>query len=437
MNLMMIVGLAIEAFMIVIGSTILIEGALERKFSVSFKGVLFILSWIPLSLLFPLIGPPSILSVITMCSAFLFWKTKNLVFSLSISFVSLFVVVIWNYLAQVLVMEIMRIGYQSAIDMIGWLLSYAVTAIGAWTTTYFLRKPFRKLLTTKIFESEFQKWIIGFLLLTFVIFYSDIFMGNYLGFSVYVLLFRGIQLLLYLGLLLGIVWKLHGMYKKDKQNEIDRIQAEQQIHYLSHTETLYEEMRSLHHDYRNVLFGFQGYLEEDDTEGALQYFNDNMARVNSALNKGDFKNSQMKNLNIPAVKGLVASKIVSALAHSVQVKVECTDPLDDISMDNIDFCRCLGILLDNAIEEAVNLEAKDVSVAFINEADHIWVIVSNSCRENLPTVKQMFKRGYSSKGENRGLGLDNLAQIIRKVPNATLESENKNGVFTQHIKIYS
>jgi len=230
------------------------------------------------------------------------------------------------------------------------------------------------------------------------------------------------------------------IYSKTVKNKYEqkRLKSEMEIQkrYTEKVETLYEEMRALHHDYRNLLFGFQGYLEDKDWDGATNYYEENMARVSQTLDKADFGTSQLKNLKVSAVKGLMSAKIMSAQTHGVEIKVECTEPITEIDMDVVDFCKCLGILLDNAIEEVLHLADKKVAVAFMKEEDHIWIVVSNPCRSELPTVKLLFKKGYSTKGEGRGLGLSNFAEIVNKQSNAQRETHRQGNVFNQHLKIF-
>ena len=47
----------------------------------------------------------------------------------------------------------------------------------------------------------------------------------------------------------------------------------------------------------------------------------------------------------------------------------------------------------------------------------------------------LFKQGFSTKGENRGLGLSNLKEIIDKYKNVTLDTFIKNELFFQEITI--
>lgn len=47
----------------------------------------------------------------------------------------------------------------------------------------------------------------------------------------------------------------------------------------------------------------------------------------------------------------------------------------------------------------------------------------------------LFKQGFSTKGENRGIGLSNLKEILNKYRNVTLDTFIKNKLFFQEITV--
>ena len=104
-------------------------------------------------------------------------------------------------------------------------------------------------------------------------------------------------------------------------------------------------------------------------------------------------------------------------------------------MDIIDFMRCLGIILDNAVEAAIESENKILNIAFINKNKSILVIVENTFPDELPPVYKMFKYGFSTKGNNRGIGLSNLREISNKYKNVSLETVVKDDKFIQNLTI--
>lgn len=77
----------------------------------------------------------------------------------------------------------------------------------------------------------------------------------------------------------------------------------------------------------------------------------------------------------------------------------------------------LGILLDNACEEELKNtgERNKISVTVVEEEEIIHIEVKNRISEDANlSEEQLFADGYSTKGENRGLGLARAKQICDK-----------------------
>ena len=60
--------------------------------------------------------------------------------------------------------------------------------------------------------------------------------------------------------------------------------------------------------------------------------------------------------------------------------------------------------------------------------------MKNSCRE-VPPIHQIYQKGFSTKGDNRGLGLGNLREILAECEGVTLDTYSKDGSFIQEIGI--
>ena len=95
--------------------------------------------------------------------------------------------------------------------------------------------------------------------------------------------------------------------------------------------------------------------------------------------------------------------------------VEIPAVVEKINMKSVTLARILGVFLDNAIEECEQYgDNAKLSMAILEKADRQLIIVKNSCRDNIPTVKQVFTKGFSTKGEGRGLGLASVRQLLDK-----------------------
>ena len=103
-------------------------------------------------------------------------------------------------------------------------------------------------------------------------------------------------------------------------------------------------------------------------------------------------------------------------------------------MNIIDLSRVVGILLDNAIEGAKATERPYIKLALINKENSVSMILVNSTTKDTPPIHVIYKKGFSTKGNNRGLGLNNLKEIIGKYNNVSLDTIIEANEFTQVIE---
>jgi len=194
-------------------------------------------------------------------------------------------------------------------------------------------------------------------------------------------------------------------------------------------------MRSFKHDYANIISSMIGYIDEDDMAGLKKHFYDNILPLSHEIGKNDSKIALLKNMKILEVKGLLSSKLIRAQEMGIEVLIDIKDPIEKINMHIIDLTRVLGILLDNAIEEGETSDKHNIRVGFIREDRILIILISNSCGEEVPPIYKINKKGYSTKGENRGIGLSNLKDILDRYKYITLDTIIQDGEFIQKITI--
>lgn len=112
----------------------------------------------------------------------------------------------------------------------------------------------------------------------------------------------------------------------------------------------------------------------------------------------------------------------------------------NIHIDQAECCFCLhevievfGILIDNACEsfDANPIEYKQIKVECLENKEDIIICVSNPSNYiAYSEIEKMFAVGFSTKGENRGIGLSRVLELTQKynavlrVSNTTYENEN-------------
>ncbi|MCD3347792.1 GHKL domain-containing protein, partial [Clostridium botulinum D/C] len=203
--------------------------------------------------------------------------------------------------------------------------------------------------------------------------------------------------------------------------------------YSQSIENLIDDISNFKHDYNNMVFMMNGFLENNDYYNLKKYFHKNIFSEDKY-----YDISKLKKIKNSGIKGLLSAKISQILKNNIKVEIEIFNTIDDIYINEFDLCRILGIFLDNALECAKTTSQKLISISFIKDIDtDLNIVILNSCNDTKINITSIFKKGYSSKGNNRGIGLFNVRSILNeKYPdNTILNTYIKNNLFIQDLHI--
>lgn len=275
--------------------------------------------------------------------------------------------------------------------------------------------------------------IISFVLaIAFIYFYiisqTNLQESNSLNF--YAIIFVSITVLLSLVILLLSAFALREMKYKRKLQEIEAY-----YEYTLRIESINNEMRKFRHDYVNILTTLSDYIREDDMPGLRKYFNENIVPMKDKLKTRSIKMNGIEKLKVREIKGLITTKIIQAQEKRIPISIEVPDEIDRISMNTVELSRIIGIIVDNAIEASENLEEPLINIAFIDNEESVTFIVMNKCSDDIPKIHELFEQGFSTKGDNRGLGLSTLKELTDSNENVLLDTVIENGYFVQKVEI--
>ncbi|WFD10774.1 sensor histidine kinase [Tepidibacter hydrothermalis] len=214
--------------------------------------------------------------------------------------------------------------------------------------------------------------------------------------------------------------------------KIEKNQKKQIELYSNTIEESLENLKEFKHDCKNILISMEGFIQGDDYEGLKMYFYENLINNRHISNNNIYELSNIKNT---AVKGLINNKCSRAVLLGIELNLNIINYIDDFILKDIDICKILGILIDNAIESSLESKDKIINIGIYNDDDEVYIIVSNSF-ELEPKIHDIFKNGYSTKGESRGLGLN----IVRKLndikyKNIQMNTFIKDRLFNQELSI--
>ncbi len=232
------------------------------------------------------------------------------------------------------------------------------------------------------------------------------------------------------GIVVYLAQRLDAIGKVKAQRDII---AQQQL-YEQDLEAIRREVRTFRHDYKNLLAG----LSEQASTGELEQLRAALAQLDvdfdQRIGEKIRVSTQIGNLCVPQVRSLLLSKLAGMGKRGIDCRLEVLYPMEQVGMDVWDFIRCLGILLDNAAEAAVETETPWTQIVLLAQGEELSLQVSNPYAGTIDPDR-LWTEGYSTKGKGRGLGLSSYQQILARYPNAVCSTSWAGGVFVQRLTI--
>lgn len=384
-----------------------------------------------------LIGPSAGIIVIIFLSIINYYFSEKILASVLLPMLLLLLSIIYNYVLILIVSTFW--GYDMSISPrpFDQILQNSVPIVLAFFTIKILSRVVQRYRVGFKLSNKIIFTIIGMFSITIILFYFNIVStetsSEVHSFVKINLIFFGIYLLFTLLLVLILIKSVINKITSESKSK----EHEQLMEYTEKLELLYSDMRKFRHDYVNILSSMSEYIKDENMEALRKYYEEKIMDVSKVMDSNNLKLSSLKNIKVKEVKGILSSKLIKAQEKGINVSFENTEEIDMINMDTLILCRSIGIIIDNSIEELDLLGKGKMQVAFIKKENSLIFVVVNTCRDIEEKLFQLFKENFSTKGENRGLGLSNLKEMISACDNVNLDTRIENNLFIQEIEIFN
>ena len=393
------------------------------------KDYIFITGIIILSaILYNVYSSQALVLVVLMIIIFFYSKVRW--YSIVIVLMSTLLSYLTNFITVVISLYTEDIIHNIYLFTIFHLLIYVILSL---ILAHLFKHLLIKLRYIYLYISKRYYFIISFVLaIAFIYFYiisqTNLQENNSLKF--YAIIFVSVIVFLSLVILLLSAFALREMKYKRKLQEIEAY-----YEYTLRIESINNEMRKFRHDYVNILTTLSDYIREDDMPGLRKYFDEHIVPMKDKLKTRSIKMNGIEKLKVREIKGLITTKIIQAQEKRIPISIEVPDEIDRIDMNTVELSRIIGIIVDNAIEASENLEEPLINIAFIDNEESVTFIVMNKCSNDIPKIHELFEQGFSTKGDNRGLGLSTLKELTDSNENVLLDTVIENGYFVQKVEI--
>lgn len=299
------------------------------------------------------------------------------------------------------------------------------------------KRLFRYFAGWYVFEQYIIPAMIPLLLMTIVFMYTDIVLMDGLSFVKSVqhnLFFFVIYLMLFIIIIGFFVYlAIKNIHIKQKEMKVEEFNS-----YVASLEELNRDMCKFKHDYMNILTSMRHFIDSKNYSELETYFYQHILQTEKNEQVNEMAFSMLNCLHIASLKGLLTTKLIQAQTFHVPMYVEIVEEIDRIALDEIQLNRMCGILFDNALEASKHATEPWIRLAFIRMDGVVLIACMNTFSSNQRhdlKVHEIFKEGFSTKGQERGLGLSILRQMVDASPRLRLNTKINGNLFIQELYI--
>ncbi len=205
--------------------------------------------------------------------------------------------------------------------------------------------------------------------------------------------------------------------------------------YNKSLEILYDKVKGFKHDFDNIVSTLDGYIETNDMPGLKEYFKE-VKKDCKITNNLSIINP--RTINNPGIYSLLNNKYFKAINSGINFELEYFIDLNKLDVNLYQLSRILGILIDNAIEEAEKCKDKIINLSFLreNKNNRSIITVKNTYSNKNVDIEKIFKKGESGKENHSGIGLWEVKNYVSKSKNLDLFTTKDDKFFKQELTIY-
>lgn len=247
----------------------------------------------------------------------------------------------------------------------------------------------------------------------------------------YLAAYYGLGIVLVL-LIIGLIIYLAHRFDDSRLLKAQQDIIFQQRLYEQNLEDIRQEIHFFRHDYKNLLAALSKQAEGGKVNELHSTIKKLDADFDQRLNEKIQLSVQIGNLRIPQIRNLLLNKITDMREKGVECRLEVLYPVETIIIDVWDLIRCLGVLIDNATEAALDVEHPWVEIVFLVQGKRMFLRISNPYKNTIDSEK-IWEDGWSTKGTGRGRGLSSYQRILKRYPNVSTCTSWENHVFAQEL----
>ena len=172
-----------------------------------------------------------------------------------------------------------------------------------------------------------------------------------------------------------------------------------------------EALRAQSHEFMNKMHVVLGLTHMKQYEELQKY-------ISGMVSEHQYEiGGVMKRIKNPVFAGFLLGKLSYAREKNIKLIISEDSHMPEIDDESIthELITIVGNLIDNALEAVTNCEKKQVEVE-IQQGDILTITVQDTGKGiQEKEIEELFTKGYSTKGDNRGYGLYLVKESIQRI----------------------
>jgi len=185
--------------------------------------------------------------------------------------------------------------------------------------------------------------------------------------------------------------------------------AKEMAEALTGYRSMINALRAQNHEFMNRLHTISGLVQLEEYSEAINYI-DHLSQVQTSFS-GILKD-KIKNAHLSAILLAKYNKLTEA---KVELLVDDKSNLEEIprGLTEDELCSIVGNLIDNSHEALIGCASPKVAVLVASTEEGLIIEVSDNGPGIPEDIKEhIFEAGVSTKGDNRGMGLHIVKEIV-------------------------
>ena len=194
-------------------------------------------------------------------------------------------------------------------------------------------------------------------------------------------------------------------------------------------------MQNMRHDIKNIFFTMGNFVDRSNDSEMKKFFWEKIYPYSLESIKQSELLSTLYLIPIESLRAFFNLKMSQAINQKIPISLEVKIIPEKFKtgIDIIDLTRILGILLDNAIDEVVQIPDGTIDIKITGNETGCSYIIKNTITKQ--TQSQGICTGRTSKGAGHGNGLQIVKQLLGQYHNIALNSSMQNHTYVQSLNI--